>query len=334
MLSSVLCRRPCQILMTPVLQNFIAVYETTGTFSALPALGLRTQTLCNPSLRQRAFCGRAGHHDGILVVGFASGSCARTAGVQNGDVLMAIDDCAVSEDGEIVFRGHERVHYSYAYTRKKVGDVVKLSLLRRACGEKDEILQAVDLEVTLDGGHHLVPRELGKDYQADYVIIGGIVLLVAGIPLSSQLEAKGKFGPRQQAVVSAEEGADEEDGGVAAGGGSLPSNSDENVQVVFVGDCLAHEVNVGYQMFMGHRLKTVNGAPARTLAQAAALVQKAVIENTPFICLGFAKTKATAVFETEALLAATPTILAQHRIHSWTSLLLELGPPQPPRPSP
>ena len=36
----------------------------------------------------------------------------------------------VSEEGEVTFRGHERVDYRYLITSKKVGDSVRLSVLR------------------------------------------------------------------------------------------------------------------------------------------------------------------------------------------------------------
>jgi len=299
------------IIPVPVLLNFIHAFEATGDFVALPSLGLRVQGLANPSMRKRAFHGKPSHHNGVLVTALAPFSCAKEAGVHVGDVLMSVDGNVVSEDGEITFRGHERVHFSFLYTRKSVGNTVRLSLLRQ-CGAEDGKLQMVDIDVSLTAGKFLVPRQLWKDYRPDYVIVGGLVLLIAGVPLAAQLEHRGCFGPRQQAVLVAEQESDECD--------------DPEAQAIIVGDCLAHELNVSYQMFMGQRLKEIDGIAVRNLRHAADLLQRAVSEKKLFAVLSFHKYKPTAVFEIAALLAATPTILQQHKIPSWTSLPgLKLG---------
>merc|ERR1712070_123725 len=103
----------------------------------------------------RTFAGKPDHHDGIAIIAFAPFSCAKDAGVRVGDVLMAIDGNTVSEGGEVIFRGHERVHYSHLYTQKRVGDTVKLSLLR--CQEQGG-LEPLEIDVTLTSGKYLVPR--------------------------------------------------------------------------------------------------------------------------------------------------------------------------------
>merc|ERR1719387_2779722 len=114
---------------------------------------------------------------------------------------MAIDGATVSEEGEVTYRGHERVEYVYMYTRKSVGDTVCLTLLRGQAGEK---AQTIEAEVLLTAGKPLVPRELWKDYRPEYLIIGGLVLLVAAVPLMQQLEAgNGAGGRRHKAVAKA-----------------------------------------------------------------------------------------------------------------------------------
>ena len=54
-----------------------------------------------------------------------------------------------------------------------------------------------------------MPRELHKDYFPEYLIVGGLVLLVAGIPLCQYLESRARFGPRHSAILAAELKADE-----------------------------------------------------------------------------------------------------------------------------
>ena len=117
------------IIPTPVVNLFIAVYEKTGTFGRLPALGVEVP-LINQALRALVFGGALPpHHDGVLIVKVEPHSCAASAGVRAGDILMAIDGEAVSEDGEVNFRGHERLSFDYLITKKQVGDSVNRAVL-------------------------------------------------------------------------------------------------------------------------------------------------------------------------------------------------------------
>jgi len=43
------------IIPTPVVKNFLRVFDKTGDFEGLPALGISTQDLVNKSLRKLAF---------------------------------------------------------------------------------------------------------------------------------------------------------------------------------------------------------------------------------------------------------------------------------------
>jgi len=67
----------------------------------------------------------------VLVTRVARFSCAEEAGIQPGDLLMALDGHAVSEEGETTFRHHERVPLEYLVTSKKIGDELTVAILRR-----------------------------------------------------------------------------------------------------------------------------------------------------------------------------------------------------------
>ena len=101
---------------------------------------------------------------------------------------MAIDGAKVSEEGEVSFRGHERLSYEYLITKKQLGDTLTLSLLRNPKAhegedEKSEALRSFDInkiaeaqvppvpvevKVTLTPTWSLLPREIGKDYTPEY----------------------------------------------------------------------------------------------------------------------------------------------------------------------
>ena len=168
------------------------VFDKTGTFGRLPALGLNTKSLHNPAMRSLLFGAAPGelppHHDGMLIVRVEPYSCAAAAGVRAGDILMAIDGAKVSEEGEVSFRGHERLSYEYLITKKQLGDTLTLSLLRNPKAhegedDKSEALRSFDInkiaeaqvppvpvevKVTLTPTWSLLPREIGKDYTPEY----------------------------------------------------------------------------------------------------------------------------------------------------------------------
>ena len=146
------------------------------------------------------------HHLGVLIKHVQRSSCAEAAGVRAGDLLMAIDGLEVSEEGEVRFREGERVQFEYLITGKKVGDPVRLSLLRGEHSPKpptrafnlNQLVsvppaspysppQPLELTVALAPTHELVPRELHKDYHAEYSLIGGLVFVIAGLPLLEQV---------------------------------------------------------------------------------------------------------------------------------------------------
>jgi hypothetical protein len=121
-------------------------YEKTGKFEGLPSLGVHTQDLVNASLRKYAFGADTKHNDGVLIQKIQPFSSAKNAGVKEGDILMAIDGNSVSQEGEVVFRGHERVGYEFLISKRPIGDQVKLSLLRKG---EDGLMAPVEIDVTL-----------------------------------------------------------------------------------------------------------------------------------------------------------------------------------------
>ncbi|CAK8985832.1 Protease Do-like 10 [Durusdinium trenchii] len=61
--------------------------------------------------------------DGALVVDVAPLSAAAQAGLKAGDVLLAIDDVPVAEDGSIPFRDAERIGFDFLVSRRVTGDL-------------------------------------------------------------------------------------------------------------------------------------------------------------------------------------------------------------------
>lgn len=336
------------IIPTPVVRNFLAVYEATGTFGRLPNLGIDTLQLTNSAMRTLLFgLGTAPkHHNGILITHVARFTCAEAAGVLPGDLLMAIDGVPISEEGEIPFRSHERVGFEYLITSKKVGDQVKLSLLRsKASGLKDATSffdvnalvsspsapSQLELSVTLAPTHGLIPRELGNDYAPEFMIIGGLVFVIAGLPLYEQvretLNTHGPVysddGPMEAIYTSMRELLSPTTSMMQALGPDEDEARSRDTQALLCTDCLAHDVNEGYSRLVGKRLFTVNGTAVENMKHAVNLLMPLLDASkeapSSHVVLQFYGSRKAAVFETEALRTAMPTILQQHKIPSWAS---------------
>lgn len=337
------------IIPTPVVMSFLSVYKETSTFGRLPDLGIDTQELENKAMRALLFCSGRGppsHHNGVLVLRVADFSCCAAAGVKPGDILMEIDDHPVSEEGEVAFRGHERLRYTYLITRKKVGELVRLKLLRskhaprdtsepfdiNALAEDPATPSPLELTVTLAPTHQLLPRELHKDYMPEYFIVGGLVFVIAGLPL---LRQSAELGNKQLvAAVSAlllpqtavHEGKEAaKDAAKEAGSNrSAAKERPPEAQALICSTCLAHEVNESFRAFVGERLSMINGVEVRNVRHAVELLSSlldASIIPAPrsHVVLQFHRPRASAVFSTAALRAATPEIEAAHKVPRWTN---------------
>ena len=166
--------------------------------------------------------------------------------------MMGIDGAPVSEEGEVTFRGHERVDFKYLLTKRKLGETVRISLLRgahskagatefnmSAQAESPSVPEPVELSMSLAPSHELLPRELDKDYVPHYVVIGGLVFIIAGLPLLVQLwndESK-KGGTwnlmhKVQELRSCRTATKDSDAG----------RGDRDTQAIICSDRLAHDV--------------------------------------------------------------------------------------------
>lgn len=333
------------IIPTPVVRNFLETYEQTKSFGRLPSLGIITQKLENSVLRSLLFNGGEGppeHHDGVLILKVLPRSCAAEAGVHAGDILMAIDGAAISEDGEVDFRGHERLGYDYLITKKRLGHQVKLSLLRNpavaisetpgAAFDINQVAEAparpepLQLVVTLAPTHELLPRELNKDYHASYVMVGGLVFVVAGLPLlmyALEKELNTLFRGLYQMYPSL---ATNGGGSDAAAPAARWASEPEPEEALMCSGLLSHDVNVGFGALVGLRLRKIDGVAVRSMAHAVELLAPALAGSEKplrsHLVLQFFGSSQAAVLGVEALREAMPTIQEQHQIAKWTNVAL------------
>lgn len=92
-------------------------------------------------------------------------------------------------------------------------------------------------------------------------------------------------------------------------------------------------MNEGFNDLVGERLRSINGTKVKHMNHVVELLAPLLSEDTPpphtHVVLQFYDEGETAIFETKALRRATPTMMAQHKIPSWTSLPLPGPAPSP-----
>lgn len=312
------------IIPVPVIDLFLSTYQRTKKpqFTPLPMLGISTQDLVNPSLRRLSFGGSMPPaRDGILITEVVKGGCAEKGGVKPGDVLVRIDGVAISEKGDVPFRGHERLDWVYLVTKKPVGDKIKLDLLRRggqpmSPGAKKGVtaggvgkLEHVQVETTLEQSPSLLPALLHVDYRPGWVIIGGLVFLRAGQPLLDQIISRGASGgfAHVQSLMSL---FDKE------------SSTAGIEEAVILQDVLAHDINVTYEEYRGLLIHSINGTRIQSLKHLASFYEA---NKEPFITIEFGgggrkeKHAESVVMEMGLCAATQMEILVQHKIPHWCS---------------
>jgi S1-C subfamily serine protease len=151
-----------EMVPTPIIEAFLdAVREERAL--AVPCLGLRTQGLENPLLREQS--GLKNGQRGVLVIGIDSDSSADGA-LQVGDALTAIEGHPIANNGSILYRDRFRTHFGVLLGERHVGDTVTLDLVRAG--------ESLSTSVTLKRCAQLVQRSQ-YDIQPTYFIYGGMV---------------------------------------------------------------------------------------------------------------------------------------------------------------
>jgi len=219
----------------PVINHFLQDIQD-GSHDGTPDIGISMQHMENPDIRSSYRM--TDEQTGVLVNTVYPDSPARDA-LRSGDVILAIDDTSVANDGTIEFRKDERTFFTYLLQQKQIGDSVRLDILRD--GKKQQIsfrlTKIIDYE-------RLVPNRQ-FDREPTYFIIGGLVFET--LTLNYLME----FGTSGNWYVSAPtellhfylNGEPEQD----------------RLEVVILVKVLADEINIGYHNSQNVVVSRVNG---------------------------------------------------------------------------
>jgi len=116
------------IIPVPVIQHVLEDIELHQKYTAFPRLSFEHQLMENSSLRKYFKLNDDQH--GILITSIAP-ACALNRILQKDDVIIAIDDVPIADNGSIYFRRGERLDFRYLETLKYVGDEMKFTIIRQ-----------------------------------------------------------------------------------------------------------------------------------------------------------------------------------------------------------
>jgi S1-C subfamily serine protease len=157
----------CDVVSTDILARFVKE-ASSGDYGGFPSLGVSISRTEDTSFRQ--WLKLADDQGGIYIRSVRKGGAAELAGVQKGDVLLAVDGQAIDRRGYYQHPNYGSLSWGHLIRGEKSGgDSVKLSLLRE--GKPLEIVAKVVRE---DEKNRLVPNHL-YDKAPNYLVKGGLI---------------------------------------------------------------------------------------------------------------------------------------------------------------
>lgn len=264
-----------------------------------PSMGVVLQDMENPGHRKMK--GMTEEDSGVMVVKKLLNAAA-DGSIEEGDVLLGLDEYDVADDGTVEFRPKERTSLSYVVQQKQVGEIVRASLLR----DGERLSQEIELTRAVQEDW-LVPMQV-YDVLPRYYIYGGVVFC----PLSKNLlMAWGSkwvnSAPKSWVALLSEN-----------------YKTEERDEVVIALKVLAADVNQGYHGYRNWVISEVNGEAVQDLKDLVVKVEAAESEYVEFT----SPSGQRMVLDRIAALGAREAIMTTYRIPTDRSDdLISLGNP-------
>ncbi len=225
-----------EMVPAPIIRTFLDGVAA-GKAPAVPGLGLITQPLENPFLRQQL--GLTENESGVLVVGVEYGGSAWEV-IHKRDVLTNINGLRIANNGTVQYVERYRTRYDVMLGSHYSGDTLPVTILRDG--------QRMEIELTLQPMRYLVPRSQ-YDIESRYFIYGGLVFQ----PLTRDyLATWSKWWNK-----APKEFLHYYYSGV---------RTEERQEIVILSQILGDEINVGYSECYNESVVAVNGVCPRDMA--------------------------------------------------------------------
>lgn len=240
------------IIPARIAKMFLQEYIETGKWAGFCETGFRTCDLVNEAMRASLRMGdrRGARVSAVAPLGAAAGK------VKVGDILLAVDDQGVSNEGTIALRLEKHrvdVPFCMLITQKAKGEQTRLRLFRDG-SELEEV-------VTFAPIPPLGLRFDRYDCSPQYLMLGGLVFSRMTLPLYHEHGNQGRerdLAFSHEVIMSIDKFKDKEER-----------------EVVILLRGMKHAVNLGYPLSRVKILKTFNGQSIdslRALEEASAKV--------------------------------------------------------------
>lgn len=268
-----------ELVPAPLIAKFLEGVER-GKEPTVPGLGVSTQSLENPLLRQRA--GLTGDQSGVLVVNVEYGGSS-WGKVEPGDALLAIDGYPIANNGTIHYHGRFRTRFDVVLGDHHVGDVLPLTIQRH--GELHEV------QIELCPYCALVPRSQ-YNTQPSYFIYGGLVFQPLSLDLLRTWQQWWEKAPVELLHHY-----------------YVGTRTEQRQEVVALTHVLADEINVGYGEFFNAVVESVNGVAVKSMRHFVELV----VGSSPRVELKTTD-KCLIVLDTAAAKERGPELLTRYHV--------------------
>ena len=236
------------MISAEVLKKVLSLYKK-GLVYRVPDIGIEFQATENKNLRK--WLGIDKLEGGILVTKVGDLSPAKGI-IEEGDVILKIDDFEIAENLTVEFRRNERTSASYAYKRKNLGDEIKIRIFR-----KGNIMEK-NLKLSTAINDVRYASETEYDTSPAFTIKGGVIFQ----PLVCNIVCDSIFGIGNKHIDQVV--------------GKL--REEEKEDFIIVNRVLEDENTSGYQVSR-NIVSTINDEPIKTLKDVENVFKKDTVQH-------------------------------------------------------
>lgn len=233
-----------ELVPAPLIGTFLAGVRA-GKPPRVPGLGLLTQSLENPVLRQHLCI--SDDESGVLVVGVDHGGSSWGA-IQPRDVLLEIEGMRIANNGTVQYAERYRTRFDVLLGERHIGDTLRFTLKR--AGERKNV------DIALQPIEHLVPRAQ-YDTEPTFYVFAGLVFQRLSRDFLATWSKWWNKAPKEFLYHYYS--------GI---------RTQQRREIIVLSQILADEVNVGYEDLYNESVVTVNGETPHDMRSFAAYLER------------------------------------------------------------
>lgn len=162
------------VLPTPIIKAFLNDLED-GEYKGFPNLGINVTQTLDTTLRE--FVGIDDKEGGVFIRSVAKDSSAEKAGLQKGDVILAVNGKAIDSRGNYTDEAYGKLSFSHLVRGDAaVGDKVTMDIIRDGKPEK------IEVELMRKAPADFLIDPYMFDRGPKYVIFGGLIFQELTLP--------------------------------------------------------------------------------------------------------------------------------------------------------